>query len=256
MPKLVLSFFLLVAAQPVVFSKQPTRVAKRDVMSTQVEEKFSTSAKSKRKISQPRSVVTFPSGASLPIAPSEIRSRRADYDPNHSGNPLLITSGKYRNIKLSTNFTVGEYARSGGVQFDVSRIDPEHVRCLQQIRNAVGRPVWIDSGYRSFVYNNELYKRRGEKPTRSQHISGRGTDIRIGNMTGLEIAEAAIDACGPDIGIGIGPRYAHIDGRGHFAIWKYKGSNASQVAAVKQYRQSSHLAQNRSSRVSAKRVRA
>ena len=227
MIRLTFVLLLFVAAQPALTGKQPNRVANK---------------------TRGRSVVTFQSGLSLPVVKETARMKREHRDPNRSGNPLLDTGHKYRHRNISRNFIVGEYAHSGNVVTDFSRIDPKLVVCLQQIRDFVGKPVRIDSGYRSFQYNEELYWRRGEKPTRSQHISGRATDIEIANMAGTEIAEAAIDACGPDIGIGIGPRYAHIDVRGHFAIWKYKGVGNGQVAEVRQYREASRLALNRSKR--------
>jgi flagellar protein FlgJ len=173
---------------------------------------------------------------------------REHRDPNRSDNPLLDTSGKYRNLKLSKNFTVGEFARSGNKAFTPARIDPKFVACLQRIRDDVDRPVRINSGYRSDSYNTALYRARGEKPTRSQHISGRAADIKIGRMTGKEIAEAAIDACGPQIAVGLGPQYAHIDMRGHFKIWKYKGVGPRQVAAVERHRQATMVAQKKRAR--------
>ena len=230
-----LTFFLLLfaAAQLTLMGQRPNRIANN---------------------TRSRSVVTFPSGLSLPVVKESARMKREHRDPNRSGNPLLDTGDKYRRKKVSRNFAVGEYAHSGRRVTDVSRIDPKLVVCLQQIRNVVGRPVRIDSGYRTFEYNQELYLRRGEKPTRSQHISGRATDIRIADMAGTQIAEAAIDACGPDIGIGIGQRYAHIDVRGHFAIWKYERVGNGQLAEVRQYRETSRLALNRSKR-GARRVK-
>lgn len=184
-------------------------------------------------------VITFPSGVSLPIVRGADGKGKEHYDPNRSGNPLLATGGEYRTKRLSKNFSVYEYARSGNRTFDIARIDPRHVACLQSIRDFVGKPVMINSGYRSFKYNKELYRRMHKKSTNSQHISGRATDIKIGGMTGLEIAQAAIDACGSDIAIGLGTEYAHIDARGHFAVWKYDGVSNRQIAKVKRYRMAS-----------------
>ena len=224
MKKLALSLLVLVVAQAVATGKQPKRA------------------------SRSRSSVTFQSGVSLPIARNLGKREREHRDPNRSGNPLLDTSGKYRNLKLSKNFTVGEFARSGRTTFIPARIDPKFVACLQRIRDHVDRPVRINSGYRSNSYNTKLYNARGEKPTRSQHISGRAADIKIGRMTGQEIAEAAIDACGPQIAVGLGPQFAHIDMRGHFKIWKYKGVGPRQVAEVQRHREATAVAQKKRAR--------
>ena len=223
MNKLALSLLIFEVAQPVVMGRQSNRA------------------------SRSRSSVTFPSGLSLPVAKSLGKNNRKHRDPNRSGNVPLVTSGKYRKMKLSKNFTVGEFAQSGGNAFDVARIDPKFVMCLQRIRDDVGKPVRINSGYRSEPYNDALYRARGQKPTRSQHISGRAADIKVGRMTGTQIAEAAIDACGTDIAIGLGRQYAHIDMRGHFRIWKYDVNNR-QVAKVKRYRDANEMAQKKRAR--------
>jgi flagellar protein FlgJ len=228
---------------PDVIGKQPNRVANKT--------RNHTTTKT-RKL-RPRYFVTFQSGASLPVVQLSASKQREHRDPNGSGNPLLDTSGKYRNVRLSRNFTTGEFAQSGGRPSPISRIDPKYVRCLQDIRDSVSRGVKIDSGYRSNKYNTELYRRRGKKPTRSQHISGRAGDIKIRNMSGTEIAEAAIDACGPNIGIGVGSNYAHIDVRGYFAIWGYD-VNRRQLAKVKGHRYAS-MAVNRRTRGSARRIK-
>src|SRR4030095_466460 len=162
---------------------------------------------------RPNSSVTFPSGASLPTVAGPVNPGEEHYDPNKAGNPLLDTSGTNRSKPLSNNFTVGEFARSGSKKFDIARIDPKLVQCLQAIRDRVGKPVHITSGYRSYGYNIKIYKQRNQKPTDSQHTSGRAVDIQIDNMTGLELAKLAIDTCGCDIGVGIGENYAHIDVR-------------------------------------------
>jgi hypothetical protein len=181
--------------------------------------------------------VIFPSGECLPVVRGAIAGSLEYYDPNRSGNPLLDTSGANRRKMLSDNFSVDEYARSGGTPFTFARIDPQHVACLQKLRDSLDRPVRIFSGYRPFKYNLDLYRAKGERPTRSQHSSGRGTDVRVNGLTGLEIGKAAIDACGPNLAIGLGPDYAHLDSRGRSASWKYVGTTGRQFAALRLYRQ-------------------
>jgi len=191
---------------------------------------------------RPPARVTFPSGASLPVVKGSDRAGQEYHDPNRSGIPLLNTSGAHRLKMLSDNFSVAEIARSGGKTFGAARIDPRQVTCLQRIRNHVGSPVLIRSGYRSFSHNIEVYRRLGKRPTKSQHLSGRAADIKIEGMTGLEIAKAAIDACGPDVAVGLGPAYAHIDVRGDSSVWKYEGVTNRQVAEVERYRMARRMA--------------
>ena len=185
--------------------------------------------------------VIFQSGESLAVAKGRDRTGQEHWDPNNSDNPLLDTGGINRHKMLSENFSVDEMARSGGQPFTVARIDPRQIACLQKIRDHLGKPVLVSSGYRSFRHNVEVYRRLGKKPTRSQHISGRASDIWVKGMTGLEIAKAAVDACGPDVAVGLGLHYAHIDVRGDSTTWKYGGVPHWQTAEVERYRAARRL---------------
>jgi LAS superfamily LD-carboxypeptidase LdcB/uncharacterized protein YcbK (DUF882 family) len=165
--------------------------------------------------------VTFPSGATLPIVAVEAPEGSEHHDPNSTRNPLLDTGPANRALHLAPNFTVAEFARSGGRIYDRARIDPALVRCLQALRDLAGKPVRITSGYRSSAHNEAIYRARGKAATRSRHSSGQAADVRIDGMTGLQIAMAAIDGCGCDLGLGVGADYAHIDVRGRFTRWAY-----------------------------------
>ncbi|UJS22193.1 MAG: DUF2272 domain-containing protein [Candidatus Brocadia sp.] len=179
---------------------------------------------------------TFPSGESLTIVSGQDGPGEEYYDPNTSGNPLLDTSGNHRTKKLSRDFTVHELARSGPKKFDKARIDPELVNCLQAIQDYVGKSVIINSGYRSYTYNLYLYKKLGKEPKkRSQHLSGRAADIKIPGMTGVEIAKAAIDACGCRVAIGLAPNFAHVDVRGEFHVWNYGRVSEEQIEELRLY---------------------
>lgn len=154
----------------------------------------------------------FPEGASLPIV-HDYPDRFSD--PLNTGNPLLDTSGVHREKNLTRDFTVDEYAQSGGNEFQRCRIDPSLMDLLQQIRDDVGAPVIITSGYRPPPYNEEV-----EGAENSQHMGGRAADIRTADMTGRELAEVALqNKC--DIGLGVGRAYIHVDVRGNWARWDY-----------------------------------
>jgi hypothetical protein len=101
----------------------------------------------------------------------------------------------------------------------------------------VGKAVNIGSGYRSWKKNRAVYAARNKKPTLSQHCAGRASDITIKGMNGLAIAKAAIDACGPNLGIGLGNTFAHVDVRGVAACWNYGGVPPSWVDEIKLYQE-------------------
>ena len=186
--------------------------------------------------------VTFPSGETLRVVPGPTGPGEEHYDPNGSGNPLLDTSASVRSRRVSTSFTVSELARSGGSTFDTARIDPKLVESLQRLRDHVGKPVRVTSGYRPYLYNVDLYANKyKKKPTLSRHSSGQAADVKIGGMTGMEIAKTAIDVLGPEVAVGIGGDYAHLDVRGKSARWTYftdKDENERAVAEIDAYRRS------------------
>jgi uncharacterized protein YcbK (DUF882 family) len=188
--------------------------------------------------------LVFPSGESLSVLTGLPEGKEQDYwDPTGSGNPLLDTGAAHKNKKLSANFTVRELTTSGGVSADAARIDPKLVESLQRLRDHLGKNVRITSGYRSWKRNKQVYAGRKnpdgtpKKPTLSQHCGGRAADITVTGMNGLEIGKAAIDACGPNVGVGLGNTFAHIDVRGYAVAWNYGGVKDSWVAEVKRYQQ-------------------
>ena len=188
----------------------------------------------------------FPSGATLTLATGTTGPGDEHHDPTGSDLPLYDTGPAVRDVKLSTNFTVGELVRSGGRYAAKARISPDLVRLLQGIRDRVNpRPVIVTSGYRSFTRNTAVYARRRSTPTKSQHSAGRAADIRVPGMTGLDIAKTAIDVWGPTVAVGIARDYAHIDVRGQGKQWTYfkKGdtmrgqpANAQAIAEIRAYR--------------------
>lgn len=181
----------------------------------------------------------FPSGVRLNPVQVPERKGQEYYDPHRSGTPVYDTGPAVRATRLSPDFTVGELAKSGGRHADVARISCGLVRLLQGLRDAVGKPIKITSGYRSYGLNARLYKAKGKEPTQSRHSSGDAADIRIAGMTGMEIAKKAIDVWGPHMGVGVGANFAHVDVRPTWSAWTYL-SGAAGKAAVREitaYRQ-------------------
>jgi uncharacterized protein YcbK (DUF882 family) len=178
--------------------------------------------------------VRFPSGETLLVV--DLKSGRGEehWDVTGSGHPLLDTSGANQQKMLSRNFSVREFARNGQ---SVARIDPRLVATLQQIRDAIGKPLNITSGYRSYLYNKRLYGKRNQEPTKSKHIAGSAVDFNVAGMNGLELAKKVVDILGKAAyGIGLGKHFIHLDVlRNKFETWPYSDIDKGWTTELSRY---------------------
>ena len=85
------------------------------------------------------------------------------------------------NKKVSGHFSVYEFACSD--KSDTVLIDTELVNILEQVRAHFGKPVHINSAYRTPAYNISV----GGSPE-SQHCQGTATDIVISGIDPIRIA--------------------------------------------------------------------
>lgn len=111
---------------------------------------------------------------------------------------------------LSKNFSVREFSCHDGS--DRILIADETVVLLQTIRDHFGKPVLINSAYRSPAWN----KKQGGA-TRSQHLLGTAVDIHIDGVPPLKIAQYA-EAIGAG-GIGLYKSFTHVDARAKRTRW-------------------------------------
>lgn len=110
------------------------------------------------------------------------------------------------NEKVGQHFKVKEFACQDGSQ--VVFIDDYLVFILDNLRNQVGKPVYINSGYRTPTRNKAV---GGAKY--SYHMRGMAADIRVNGMTAKEIANK-LNAIIPDeCGIIVYSTWVHIDTR-------------------------------------------
>lgn len=110
------------------------------------------------------------------------------------------------NEKVGKYFKVKEFACQDGSQ--VVFIDSYLVSILDILRNQVGKPVIINSGYRTPTRNKEV---GGAKY--SYHMRGMAADIRINGMKAKEIANK-LNAIVPDeCGIIVYKSWVHFDVR-------------------------------------------
>lgn len=129
---------------------------------------------------------------------------------------MLTYSYKYAAEKrLSPHFRVREF-HSKHDPSDIVKVDERLLYLLENIRNYVGKPVHINSGYRSPEYNATL---KNASP-RSQHCNGKAADIWVEGVTPKQIADIAECYLGSSGGIGIYKTFTHVDVRTSCARWK------------------------------------
>ena len=107
-------------------------------------------------------------------------------------------------VKLSNNFRVREFRCKNGS--DKILIADELVKLLQKIRDHYGKPITINSAYRTPAYNKKV---GGAKY--SQHVQGKAADIVISGVTPYEVAKYA-ESLGAG-GIGLYNSFTHVDVR-------------------------------------------
>jgi len=114
-------------------------------------------------------------------------------------------------IQLTENFMLSEFAcrdpnKSVYVDFKL-------LTNLQKLRDFLGVPIYINSGYRTDAYNKQI----GGAPT-SQHTFGKAVDIK--KIPGVSDKQFVLIAslCGFG-GIGVYETYYHIDVRSERARW-------------------------------------
>jgi uncharacterized protein YcbK (DUF882 family) len=122
--------------------------------------------------------------------------------------------------KITTNFSLEEFKCKDGSDIPNNVLPNiiELAKNLQVLRDAIGKSITINSGYRSPKYNAKI---GGVK--NSQHVKGKASDLRVSGMTPKEVAlviEGLIESGKmKQGGIGIYPNFTHYDIRGVKARW-------------------------------------
>ena len=115
-------------------------------------------------------------------------------------------------LQLSPHFRLREFASKDGS--DKVLVDDALVDLLEQIREAAGGAVTINSGYRSPSHNAAV-----GGVSSSQHLYGRAADIVVSGASPLlvgQIAEYYLDRRG---GIGVYQTFTHVDTRAIRSRW-------------------------------------
>lgn len=118
--------------------------------------------------------------------------------------------------KLSANFTVGEFACQDGS--DKVLIDTDLVAILQKIRDHFGKPITINSAYRSVSHNRKV-----GGVSNSQHVKGTAADIVVSGVAPVEVAKYAEYIMPNKGGIGVYSGFVHVDVRTSRSRWTNYG---------------------------------
>ena len=127
-------------------------------------------------------------------------------------------------VKLSNNFRVREFRCKNGS--DKILIADELVKLLQKIRDHYGKPITINSAYRTPAYNKKV---GGAKY--SQHVRGKAADIVISGVTPYEVAKYA-ESLGAG-GIGLYNNFTHVDVRPGKSRWDQRSGKQVIVKTFK-----------------------
>ncbi len=105
-------------------------------------------------------------------------------------------------------------------------IADELVKLLQKIRDHYGKPITINSAYRTPAYNKKV---GGAKY--SQHVQGKAADIVISGVTPYEVAKYA-ESLGAG-GIGLYNSFTHVDVRPGKSRWDQRSGKQVIVKTFK-----------------------
>lgn len=85
---------------------------------------------------------------------------------------------------IATNFKITEFKSQDGSKLII--LNADLVNRLQKLRSRLGKPIIINSGYRSEAHNKKV-----GGASKSYHLTGDAADISIKGMKVPDIAKAA-----------------------------------------------------------------
>lgn len=136
------------------------------------------------------------------------------------------TYPKHAKVKLNDHFISSEF-NCPCTNCNETLINTDLVAGLERMREALGVPLRINSGYRCAEYQHALSLRGYETAIgTSQHTLGNAADVMsasdFGATTGADLANAARHAAN-FMAIGTGHGWIHVDTRtDKFRNWEYK----------------------------------
>ena len=119
-----------------------------------------------------------------------------------------------RDILLTTHFRLSEFLRAEDPMPAPWVLDNLYrlANRLQVMRDVLGKPILVNSGYRTEAHNHEV---GGSK--KSMHLSGMAADIVVPGVPAAEVQRIFRNWSG---GMGCYMHYTHVDIRPYRARWK------------------------------------
>ena len=127
-------------------------------------------------------------------------------------------------MKLTKNFSLHEFRCRDGSDVPDEYMEnvKELAENLQVLRDKIGKPITVISGYRSPEYNKKIDGAR-----RSQHMLAKAGDLIVKGMTPdevkAEIVQLIKDGKMKKGGVGLYTHFTHYDVRGFNRRWYGKG---------------------------------
>ena len=127
-------------------------------------------------------------------------------------------------MKLEKNFSLSEFRCKDGTDVPEELMDnvKKLAKNLQVIRDHIGKPVRVISGYRSPSYNRRIGGAR-----RSQHMLATAADIKVTGMDPSEVKQVIVELINAGKidsgGVGLYTTFTHYDTRGRNARWYGSG---------------------------------
>ena len=115
-------------------------------------------------------------------------------------------------MKLSKHFSSNEFACNCQCGFE--EVNPELIDVLEDLREAYGMPITINSGCRCPIHNKAV----GGEPN-SEHMKGTAADISMTGMPTIKIKQYLDNKYPNKYGIGLYKTWVHIDVRSKRARW-------------------------------------
>lgn len=133
-------------------------------------------------------------------------------------------------MNLTRNFTLQEFACNDENHTPVPDELLPNIKLLaenlQVLRDFLGCPIQINSGYRTPAYNKKI----GGAPL-SQHVQGRAADIRTPKFTPAQVHAAILQLINEGKmmqgGVGFYDSWVHYDVRGFKARWDLRKHKTS-----------------------------